>query len=574
MQKKAKSLGRRIAVRTTAPLALILAALVVFMMLGIQSVISELKLREINEQTDAALQIVESYFEPFCATDRFLGNLDLVESVFRDGMTYGTDLRYENDPKAQELLTLLVAQHEALGDQVQSLWICGFGNKEMMTSTHYYSAPGLEPKDRPWYQELVSGENDVVVSSAYVDMECNEVVVSVMHGVYVDGTLAGVVAVDVFLDEMLAAMDNVSIGDTGSVIVCDSAGSIVYSKNREEIMNSIYAHSYPETMKMALYAKSNTPASEKYKEEDASYYSAVTYSEILGWRLIGTMPNEEFIKEAWTLGIPLFWAAILSVIGTFVICSLTGKSIAKPAQELSAALMRMGNGDLRINLEQKYVCEFAEIKTASQLVLDSLTRTLSEISMSASQVDNGTNQISEAAQALAQGTTEQASAVEELATTIGVLSEQTADGSKVAEQLKTDIEGVNTNLVDLSDEQMKTLLVAMTDISEKSEEIGKIIKTISDIAFQTNILALNAAVEAARAGAYGKGFSVVADEVRNLASKCDLAAKDITELIQDSTLAVTKGVTLATDTAKTLDQAVFTMDSASKAMEDLVSRCY
>ena len=191
---KIKSLGRRIAIRTTAPLALILAGLVIFMMVGIQNILTELKLREINDQTDAALKIVENYFEPMIAANQFFGELDLVKDIFLDGMTYGTDFRYEKDPNAKELLALMVAQHKSLGDQVQAVWICGMGNKEMMTSTEWYSEPGLDPESRPWYQELVRSTKDIVVSSAYVDIECNEVVVSVMKGVYIDGALAGVVA--------------------------------------------------------------------------------------------------------------------------------------------------------------------------------------------------------------------------------------------------------------------------------------------------------------------------------------------------------------------------------------------
>jgi len=166
-------------------------------------------------------------------------------------------------------------------------------------------------------------------------------------------------------------------------------------------------------------------------------------------------------------------------------------------------------------------------KTMKQL--NSMFSSINEASM---QVSEGSNQVSYGAQALSQGSTEQASSIEELAATISEITEQINNNAKNAEKAKqASLEAANE--IEKGSEQINDMIVAMGDINEESVKIGKIIKAIEDIAFQTNILALNAAVEAARAGSAGKGFAVVADEVRNLATKSSEAAKTTTQLIEN-----------------------------------------
>ena len=220
-------------------------------------------------------------------------------------------------------------------------------------------------------------------------------------------------------------------------------------------------------------------------------------------------------------------------------------------QDYMLGEMAKGNFAVEPRVPERYVGDFTAVLNSLTNIKSRLSNVMMQINQSADQVAAGSDQVSSGAQALSQGATEQASSVEELAATIADISSQV---TRNAENAKQASQKANTLGVELDEgtRQMNEMTAAMDEIRGKSQEIGKIIKTIEDIAFQTNILALNAAVEAARAGAAGRGFAVVADEVRNLASKSADASKETSALIEDSVRAVENGSRVAAETAKTI----------------------
>lgn len=238
--------------------------------------------------------------------------------------------------------------------------------------------------------------------------------------------------------------------------------------------------------------------------------------------------------------------------------------------EISKVLNEIADGELDFSLVQEYTGDFAKIKHALERISDSLNQTLGDIDQSANQVASGADQVASGAQALSQGATEQASSVEELAATINEISDKVAKNADHAKQAREKTLDVIEE-IGISNQRMQNMLSAMTDISTKSSEIGKIIKTIEDIAFQTNILALNAAVEAARAGTAGKGFAVVADEVRNLANKSSEASKNTAELIESSLSAVDNGTKIADETAASLVSVVKGIENVNLTIEGISS---
>lgn len=235
-------------------------------------------------------------------------------------------------------------------------------------------------------------------------------------------------------------------------------------------------------------------------------------------------------------------------------------------------LGEMGNGNFRVSSQDSelYVGDYQGLLTSIQKINLDLSDTLAQINQSADQVSAGSEQVSSGSQALAQGAAEQASSVEELAATLSEIANQIETTAQNATQAR---EQVNNSGLEITtcNEQMQNLIAAMDEISKKSGEIGKIIKAIEDIAFQTNILALNAAVEAARAGEAGKGFAVVADEVRSLANKSQEASQSTAALIADSMQAVKRGTQIANDTAQTLVRVVDGSNAITVTVDQIAS---
>ena len=220
--------------------------------------------------------------------------------------------------------------------------------------------------------------------------------------------------------------------------------------------------------------------------------------------------------------------------------------------DIAEKLNLLSQRDLRFSIDLDYVGDFHAIKDAILKTAASLNQTLTLINTAADQVNTGTEQVSSGAQALAAGSTEQASSIEELSASLTSITAQANENSENVKKATQYVEQTSLNVKN-GGAHMQQLTAAMENIGSASDQITNITKVIEDIAFQTNILSLNAAIEAARAGTAGKGFSVVADEVRNLAAKSAEAAKQTAALIQHSVSAVEDGSEITKKTAQILE---------------------
>ncbi len=241
------------------------------------------------------------------------------------------------------------------------------------------------------------------------------------------------------------------------------------------------------------------------------------------------------------------------------------QTLSSYVDDIARTMGQFAKGDFDVQPQVEWKGDFVEIRDALLKFEKSMSRTLYNIQNVAGQVDSGASQVSDSSMDLAQGATEQAIVTSGLADTVQAVYAEVVANVDNAKEISKKVEASGSAMAN-GNEMMKDMVLAMVEISEASQQIEKIIATITDIASQTNLLALNAAIEAARAGAAGRGFAVVADQVSQLASQSADAAKNSKLLIQSSLDAVEKGMLIADETAQQFEAV---MASAQQVMGEV-----
>ncbi len=573
----------------------------------------------IASQVQTAEKEIEGYFKSFVPSLQALTNDQRIRAIMQEAAGAGPDYRIYQSAMYAGIVQELNNVQKSMPEGAKSVYVGLAKGNHMLDSNGWIPDENYKIVNSSWWSRLqeVSGDQ-VAMVGAYEDGMDGALVVTMALPIEVQGEMVGAVAVDIDLTALQDMLSKAKVGNAGSIVVFDSDYQIVYHPNPEICLNTVEDAGYSENLS-ELIRNHESKQTVVYQQNGETFHGATLSIPFVEWQILGRISDQEFeqfsnyisnvVKTTFTITILLTVAATAVTIVLLVkpikkldrvadrlangeldvvvdvnsndelgdlarnISHLVDrlKTYIQYIDEVSATLDDMGCGNLVFDLKYDYVGEFGKLKNSMESVQKTLSHTLLGIEDAAEQVDFSANNMSSGAQSLAQGATEQASTIQELAASIEDLTNQSVQESSSAKTASHDVGQIGEKILE-SNQQMKNMLSAMDNISRQSAEVEKIVKTVEDIAFQTNILALNAAVEASRAGNAGKGFAVVADEVRNLAAKSSQAAQNITDLIQATIRAVKDGVTIADVTATSLGEVSQNMQGVMDSIQSIAGR--
>ena len=569
--------------------------------------LNKLSSQQVGDNSLMAAKDTEAFFYKYRMISEQMAANTYVAEVFTK-VKDPTD-RISEMPQYQQILSDMKDSASLDTENVLFTWYADADTSQYIQNDGFVAKAEWDVTSRPWYKVKDLGATLLV--PPYADTSTGKTIVSLVSPVFEPGTrnVVGFAGIDLLLDTLGENLKTYKLGETGFFILCSDDGRIIYHPDPEMLDKSVDEMDISEAALTAV--KSGESSGISYEFEGIDVYGVAQPVGDTGWMVLTGLPDEEYGKIVKGLNTRAGIILVAGALAIALIIYLIAKSIINPMKRLAEGVERIADGELDVSIDvrtndevgliadgvrkttdrlsqyvayieeitlilddvasgnldfaltQDYSGEFAKIKDALINISESLSSTLSQIGTAADQVAGGSDQVAAGAQSLSQGSTEQASSVEDLSSSLSEITERISENSRNAEAASR-LSMETGKAVNESNQKMNEIVEAMEVITQKSDEIGKIIKTIDDIAFQTNILALNAAIEAARAGAAGKGFAVVADEVRNLAQKSALAARETTELIEGSMEAISAGRSVISQTASALELVVEKTESVGR----------
>ncbi|MCM3026300.1 methyl-accepting chemotaxis protein [Bacillus safensis] len=409
---------------------------------------------------------------------------------------------------------------------------------------------GYDPRERPWYQEALKAENGKqVITKPYVAASTGKMVITIAQKMK-DGS--GVIGLDMEIDSLLQKLKEIKIGQKGYAFIMEKDKTVLADPTQKS------GSQVNENLASIIFK--NKEGSGSYTLKGTDKKVAYVTNELTGWKIGGTMlvsEVEEAAKPVFNTAIIVF-SVTLIVAGTLIFFIV--RSISKRLSNLARFSKKVSEGDLRDKLQIQSDDEIGQVGKGFNTMIDSLRSLIGavqtsvenvassseELTASAGQTSKATEHITLAIEQFSSGNESQNDKVELSSEELEEMNRGLQNMNESAESItassikSTDIAGEGGQLVEKTasqmnviDQSVKKAENVISALESKSKDITQILGVINGIADQTNLLALNAAIEAARAGESGRGFSVVAEEVRKLAVQSANSAKEIENLIKE-----------------------------------------